>query len=291
MLRGFVALTVAAAAVAIAIGQGNVWSTTVSSSGSWSGFDFTLTNTIPVWMGNGWTNDIGISADPEVARTNVFTSDMSAEYIQSNIQAQARWAAQGHNVYFDFGAGTFYLDEQLYFSSLVNGGGIWIRGVDATTNKASGLSTSQGTTLCFTNSSDNACIYVRKCTSPVYIQQLKIQVPDLNVNGIWVQFGEWCDIDSCLLQDIADGASVTKGVYFSNGARGRLMNTYFDGVRRCLTSALHGKVHSKNNDDTGTLPDTGLRCEGGGVISKEGTQPTATTGEDPGTATGGIIRP
>jgi hypothetical protein len=87
---------------------------------------------------------------------------------------------------------------------------------------------------------------------------------------------------------LGNSTSAGRGVQVAYG-QSEVRNTYVENLAQGLFVNLHGRIHSRDNSSTGTIPAYGLDARRGGVISKEGTQPAGSTANE-STVHGGDIR-
>jgi len=210
---------------------------------------------------------------------NLFVSDSTADK-QAKIDAVPRTGLPGVAVTFQFEDGTHNETGQLLFTGFT-----YRTNIQGNPADPSGLNASQSVTI---NSASGDAIVISENPGTVYVDKLKIGVitsagnnkpiNGLNSGAIYARynfvFGDFA----------ADGS----GMLFDLCGSVRAISNYGSNIRRMIRVNT-GFVHSNNNDDTGTPPSYGLNSTNGAVISKQGTQPAGSIGNEL-TANGGVIR-
>jgi len=205
-------------------------------------------------------------------------SSMSASEIQGLIDGQPK-NLNGFNLNFQFGDGTYTLDSQLLFTGFFGG---TVRAYGNSSDNS--LSTSKNVVLNFNSNSEG--VIASKCMD-FDVRYMEISVQSSS-NFRRCTYGIACprfNVLYCYLR--GNSTSLGASIYVSHGTSYTSGN-YVSNIQNGIYAGWCSKIGSDGNDDTGTQPAYGLYALGGGVIAKNGTQPSGSTNE--GTATGGEIR-
>jgi len=234
---------------------------------------------------NGKVESQDIAVIPETTRTINFTSSQTAAQIQADIDAVGKYLPIGVVVTFQFGNGTYSLDNIIIFQGFYGGGQINIYG---DTSQTDGLHTNHNVHLDFTGSATNGIYCIHNSIRLVNIHHLKITADD-GFSCIALQrectYRAWY----CYLISTAQTSGGTFGIRALDGANVWLSNNYFSNNYYAIGSELNAKVLSVNNDDTGTQPKYGLHSRQASTLGKNGTQPSGATADEL-ESTGGEIR-
>jgi len=222
---------------------------------------------------------------PETTRNINFTSSQTAAQIQAEIDAVGRYIPVNVNLTFQFGNGTYTLDNQLLFQGFYGGGNIQIYG---DTSQTDALHTNHNVHLNFNN--DTHGIYILKCAMKnIRLKHLKITTDNAK-SSIIGQRLKWIEVQYNYCISTAKGSSSTRSIYILDGTDGRTDYNYISGSYYGIHSSICAHISSNNNDDTGTQPTVGLRADGNGIIGKLGaSQPTGSITNE-ATRQGGEIR-
>jgi hypothetical protein len=225
------------------------------------------------------------TVDKLSANTTVnFTSSQTAAQIQASIDAQPK-NLNGYTLTFQFGDGTYTLNNKLDFLSFFNGT-LNIYGNTTETNN----STLHTTQLVILNSSSGSShgLFVYGChCKNILIRNFNILVADgANLSCIYAASCSDTHINYNYVRAVGK-TSVPMGINVSAGNAAASSN-YISNVERGI-HIDRGIMLSATNDDTSTAPNYGLMATGGGVIGKAGTQPAGSVGAEI-TTNGGVIR-
>jgi hypothetical protein len=84
------------------------------------------------------------------------------------------------------------------------------------------------------------------------------------------------DINYCYLINTAKTSTGSKGVTIIQGSHAYVLSTYFSNNYFAIFCNSSAQLTSNTNDDTGTLPNFGLRSETNGTIGKANSQPAGS---------------
>jgi len=223
-------------------------------------------------------------AVPATTQTVNFNSSMTASQIQALIDAIPTFIPSGNIVTLQFADGTYSsLAGTIATIGFYGGGKLYILG----NSGDSGLNTSKSVHLDFTG---DACdgLDISECYVTVEARYFKITCDDghkcIDYQNV---IGEGKVADNYLV-NIAKTSSNSRGISIGSSSI-FLQNNYFSNNKYAINATSNSKVYSFNNDDTGTLPDIGLRSTSNTSIGKNGTQPSGSSSNEEALF-GGVIR-
>jgi len=227
----------------------------------------------------------GITVIPETTRTINFTSSQTATQIQADIDEVGKYIPIGVNITFQFGNGTYSLDNQINFKGFYGGGAVLIYGNTTETN-ATVLHTTQDVILDFKGNAVDG-IDVALCSIVVYIFNLRIEVDDTHEPASFTNCTAYNRVWYSYL--LVNGTSSNGfGVIAQQGTILDTRNNYFTGGTSGVYISNNSIGYSNGNDDTGTQPTYGIRANAS-VLYKSNTQPAGSTANE-NTVNGGEIR-
>jgi hypothetical protein len=210
-----------------------------------------------------------------------FTSGQTSAQCQAIIDEQPKNLG-GYRLTPQFGDGTYSTSftSALTFADFYNGE-LYIYG---NTGESETLHTNQAVHLDFSAGTSSGII-VRDCVCEVRVMYFKIELANSAVRAIDCVRSQQVRIGGNYL--LADGKSPA-GIRITDGSIAEANANYVNNLDYGL-QCIMSRLYSNGNDDTGTAPNYGLRCEEAGVIGKNGTQPAGTTSAE-STTSGGAIR-
>ena len=215
-----------------------------------------------------------ITVIPETTRTINFTSSQTAAQIQADIDAVGKYLPDGVSITFQFGNGTYTLNNNLDFDSFYGGGVMYIQG---DTSQTAGLHTDHNVHLNFNNNTHG--IICRRNSATFQVRHLKITCDDSKTCVLLISCASVYTLYNYLLNN-AKTSSGSKAISMTSASIGTAEQNYFSnnfyGIN-CTTASI---ISSNNNDDTGTQPNYGLRVDTAGIIGKANTQPTGSTANE-----------
>lgn len=228
-----------------------------------------------------WTHNLVRKLE---ANTTVnIDNSMSADDIQTLIDAQPRYIPEGVALTFQFADGTYTLSHELKFDGFIGGGKLAVYG---NTTETTGLHTTQAVSLDFSGQNCHGLIFY----SCVYVDVRFLKITIKSDTGTYACVLGGYDTNMWLRYSYLLGTSASYGnAFWIIMANGFIDSTYVSTIK----SGIYGyfaHIHSRTNDDTGTLPTYGLWADYGSTITKYGTtQPTGATADEY-TTRGGYIR-
>lgn len=202
---------------------------------------------------------------------------------QAKIDAVPKNASGAYTTTFTFADGTHTETGTLTFEGFTYP--IVIQGNDS---DLAGLNTSQSVTI-DASIVDAGAIKITDCSN-VSVKFLKIIIPDsasTTSRGVWAVNCSYIDISFNYIAG-SGKTNTSRGLNLTGCGSAYMQNNYVDNVNVGIESYI-SMLFSNINDDTSTAPNYGLFASGGGVVGKNGTQPTGTISNE-GTSTGGVIR-
>jgi hypothetical protein len=245
-----------------------------------------LTNTVAYWTGSGVTNNVLWGWEP-VSRTINFTNTMSSAEIQAEIEAAGRYIPKGVILTFQFADGSYTITNELELNGFYGGGSVYIQG-NITEANASDLHTTQQVFLDGSSGASSAVVDIDNCKAQVLVRNLKIAIKTSDTwrYGIYGRRSSFINVN---YNYVYGNGNVYGGcIIFGNGTQGRVRENYVSNANSGVWADIVARLESQDNDDTGTQPRWGLTASAG-VIYKDGTQPTGSSGNE-NTADGGEIR-
>jgi len=226
-----------------------------------------------------------VTVIPETTRTINFTSSQTATQIQAEIDSVGKYIPQGATITFQFGNGTYTLDNIIIFQGFYGGGSFFIYGDTTQTNA---LHTNHNVHLDFNNNSDG--ILIRGLGTAVsVVAHLRVTV-DQGYTGIIYTRCPFYNL--CRYHYITAGSSASsesRGIEVIESSAIYLISSYFSAGYYAIYTTVNSRVISNGNDDTGTQPLYGLTAFTNSTIGKNGTQPSGSTSNEI-INTGGVIR-
>jgi hypothetical protein len=223
---------------------------------------------------------------PAANQTINLTSSMTRADIQAEIDKVQKYIPYSKTVTFQFGDGTYTLNNSLNFHGFYGGGTLRIKG-----NTSDGTSryTTQSVVLDF-DGQDSLALYLNRIQCFTEIFNLKIL---FNTNTTWrygIYVNTCFNVSAYYSYFVATSTNRGYGVHAWNRSYVQVRECYVDGMSRGLGSNYASHIFSYDNEYTGTQPIYGLVAVNGGVISKyDTTQPTGSTANEL-VQTGGEIR-
>jgi len=214
---------------------------------------------------------------PAKTQTVNFSSTDTAAEIQALIDKIPKYIPTGIVITFQFANGTYAsLAATINIDGFYGPGALRVYG-DRTETDNSDLHTTQKVILDMSGDGVPA-ISISNCQCKVEVFNLRIKVDD----GIRaIEFID-CPIDVRYWYSYSEVAGTSTngyGVYFSN-SRGVLRETYFTAGQYGAYCINNCYIFSLGNDDTGTMPITGMRALSNSVIGKDSTQITGSTSNE-----------
>jgi len=237
-----------------------------------------ITDVLPIVTGGG-TQKVQVDnlipalfADTTVS----FTATESTAEIQAKIDAVPK-NLNGYTLTFQFADGTYNLNAQLTFDGFF-GGEVQILG---NASESTALHTTQAVII-----NTGFRFQVSNCSNVV--------VHNLRLNSTVGSSGQAFVFDKVLYAEVKGcyvNLSTTTGNVglWTKGSTVEVHTTYFSGSEWALFSEYAGYIVSINNASIGTLPKNGLVATHGGVVAKDGTQPSGSVANE-FSGTGGVIR-
>jgi len=225
----------------------------------------------------------GVYLGPETTRTVNLSHTMSADQIQTAIDAVGKHVPYGASVTFQFADGTYTLNHPLTFQGFDDGGRILVLGNRA---ESAGLHTDQAVFLDFSGQDcDGILAYGNSATAEIDFLRIMVKSDSAGTAAVKASWDSFVEMSG----DYVTGTSVSTqsfGVYMDYGGMLKVSGTYFSNIHYALTACYGSTVSSDGNGSTGTSPAYSLYAVYGGTIAKNSSQPA---GPEIATA-GGEIR-
>ena len=226
-----------------------------------------------------------VTVIPETTRTINFTSSQTATQIQAEIDSVGKYIPEGATITFQFGNGTYSLDNQLTFKGFYGGGAMFIYGNTSETNNVD-LHTTQDVILDFSGENTNG-VKLDTCSIPIFVYNLRIEVDDLKTGAYTTKCPYIVRFYYNYIRVLGTGTN-SIGLNAVSGSIVEVRETYFSGGNFAIYGSVGTTIFSLINDDISTQPTIGLRTNGS-LIYKSSTQPSGSSSNEQ-TSNGGEIR-
>lgn len=216
-----------------------------------------------------------------------FNNGMTAAAMQVMISACHKCIPYGSALSFQFADGNYTMTSALTWGGFYGGGTLEIKG---NLGDGTALSTTQSVYLDFSGQ-DCDGLKIDACRlKHIRFRNLKIRVKSTvgNNNAMYVTNSPCY---TYFQYGYILGTGATKSAAFDTNIFSitDIFKTYFSNIQVAIFSENLGHVYSRENDDTGVLPQYGLYANRGGLIAKNSTQPAGSVANET-IVSGGEIR-